>query len=109
MEDTVRAFGRATPVNEQTLQQQITTVRSRIEVLKLALPASTMDDRAFVAVGTELRSKSDELDVLKADLKRIRIEARAMASRFPRRDTKTRSILGRVLFRHASAARSESE
>lgn len=93
-------------MNEAALQGQIRAIRSRIEVLKLELPASTNDDRAFAAVGTELRSKSSELDGLKADLKRLQIEARVEASRFPQRNEKARSFLGRAFFRRADAARS---
>ncbi len=87
------------------LRGQIKHVRTRIQVLKLALPASTMDDRAFAAVGSELRSKTIELDALKADLKRVQIEARVEASqRHLRRHKANRSFLGKALFRIARAA-----
>ena len=108
--NTVAVFGRAVPVNEATLQGQITEVRSRIEVLKLALPGSIMDDRAFASVGTQLRSKSAELDALKADLKRIKIKARVEVSlipRLPRRNSKAQRSLGRAIFRRAAATRSK--
>jgi hypothetical protein len=107
MGDMVGALGRADPVNEATLQQQITCVRSRIKVLKLELPASANDDRTFTAVGTELRAKSSELDALKAGLKRLQIEARVEASRAPRRDAKGLSFVGRAFFRRANAARAK--
>ena len=92
-------------MHESTIQAQIAAVRKQIELLKLALPASTMDDRAFAAVRIELRSKHAELNALETHLKRIRIVARAEASRAPRRNTKSQRPLGRLIFKHALAAR----
>lgn len=92
-------------MEEPAIRDQIADVRKQIEHLKLALPESTMDDRAFAAVRIELRSKHAELNALQTHLKRIRLVARAEASRIPRRNANSQQPLGRVVFKHARAAR----